>query len=87
MAYKFIVSIFFICCFTLNVFAQIPTANLKLWFRADSNVVLNGGNVSQWKDCSGNNFHAVQNTNANQPLLISNSLNNLPIKPNDREII
>lgn len=46
--------------------AQITTA---LWLDAAdaSTITLNGGNVSQWNDKSGNGRHATQATAANQP--------------------
>ncbi|HPB26545.1 MAG TPA: hypothetical protein PLE11_12385, partial [Bacteroidales bacterium] len=57
--------------------SQIP--GLSLWLRADSNVILNGSNVSQWSDCSGNNNNAAQASAVNQPLLDSGQLNGYPV--------
>ena len=46
--------------------AEITTA---LWLdAADTNTItLNGGNVSQWDDKSGNSYHATQADSANRP--------------------
>lgn len=43
--------------------------NLALWLDAadSSTIVLNGSNVSQWNDKSGNNRNATQSTPVNQP--------------------
>jgi len=50
-------------------FTPRSLANLALWYDgADtSTFTLNGSNVSQWADKSGNNRHGVQATAANQP--------------------
>lgn len=44
-------------------------SGLALWLDASDSttVTLNGSNVSQWRDKSGNNRHAAQSTAANQP--------------------
>ncbi len=54
--------------------AQITTA---LWLDAadDSTITLNGSNVSQWNDKSGNERHATQGDNAKRPTYLSNSIN------------
>jgi hypothetical protein len=70
--------------FSINLFGdvqygfnpkQIP--NCALWLDASdsSSVALNGSNVSQWNDKSGNNNHATQGTAADQPLY-NETLNN-----------
>lgn len=43
-------------------------------------VILNGSNVSQWTDQSGNGYHLTQATGANQPLYVASvaGLNNKP---------
>ncbi|MBP8042486.1 MAG: PKD domain-containing protein, partial [Bacteroidales bacterium] len=56
---------------------QIP--GLSLWLRSDTNVVLNGANVTQWNDCSGNNNNASQSIVVSQPMLVSDALNGLPV--------
>lgn len=45
--------------------------SLELWLDAEdtSTITLNGSNVTQWNDKSGNNRHATQATASNQPLL------------------
>ena len=57
--------------------AQIATS---LWLDANdaSTLGLNGTNVSQWNDKSGNLRHATQTTAANQPGYNSTTLNNKP---------
>lgn len=57
--------------------AQISTA---LWLDASdaSSITLNGSNVSQWNDKSGNGRNAVQATAINQPTYQVAGLNNKP---------
>lgn len=65
----------------LSSYSQPNTIpNLALWLSADS-VVLNGSNVQQWTDRSGNANHAIQNNAAQQPTRVNNitSLNNYPV--------
>jgi hypothetical protein len=52
-------------------------AGLAVWFDASvaSSVTLNGGNVSQWNDLSGNDRHATQETAGNQPSYSTAALN------------
>ncbi|HNW91160.1 MAG TPA: hypothetical protein PKN48_15990, partial [Bacteroidales bacterium] len=69
--------------YSYHLFSQIKPNHipgLQLWLRADSSVVLNGSNVSQWSDCSGNGYNSIQATTANQPLYYSSvsTLNNKP---------
>ena len=54
--------------------AELPT---HLWFDgADASTITHSSNaVSQWRDKSGNNRHANQDTAANQPQFVSNALN------------
>lgn len=60
--------------------------NNVLWLRADQGVyadagtvpAVNGGNVQQWNDRSGNGKHALQATVAKRPDLITNLVNGLP---------
>ncbi|MCW5907959.1 MAG: PKD domain-containing protein [Chitinophagales bacterium] len=49
---------------------QLP--NLALWLRADTGVVLNGNNVSQWQDVSGNNNHCSASGSA-QPAYLNSA--------------
>lgn len=57
--------------------AQITT---ELWFDADdaSTITLNGSNVSQWDDKSGNGRHATQGVAAQQPVYTENAINGNP---------
>ena len=52
-------------------------AGLALWLDAAdaSTITLNGSNVSQWNDKSGNNRHASQAVAANQPTYTAAALN------------
>jgi hypothetical protein len=52
-------------------------SGLAVWFDASvsSSVTLNGGNVSQWNDLSGNGRHATQATAGNQPSYSTAALN------------
>jgi len=73
--------IFFL--FNIPLFAQSnfkPTdiSGLTLWLRADSNIVLNGNNVTQWNDCSTNNNNCTQTTISSQPIIINNEINGKP---------
>lgn len=66
-----------------SAYPWIPTylgANLLLWLDAsDSNsIILNGSNVSQWNDKSGNRNHVLQNVAGNQPTYNVSGLNNRP---------
>ena len=63
--------------------ANLPTGanpagldNLVLWLDASdsSTITESSGLVSQWSDKSGNNNHATQSTEANKPLLNSDSI-------------
>jgi len=53
---------------------------LALWLDAEdtASITLNGSNVSQWSDKSGNAKHAVQATASLQPAFVSNGLNGRP---------
>lgn len=55
-------------------------ADLALWLDAadTSTITLNGSNVSQWDDKSGNDNHATQASAADQPVYTLNALNNKP---------
>ena len=52
-------------------------ADLALWLDANdaSTITLNGSNVSQWDDKSGNDQHVVQAFAVAQPAYVANSLN------------
>jgi len=55
-------------------------ASLALWLDAEDtdSITLNGGNVSQWGDKSGNNNHASQATAAEQPTYSETDFNGKP---------
>jgi len=59
--------------------SPIPSSNLKLHLRADGGVISLSSAVSEWNDLSGNGNNASQGTGANQPALVSNSLNGNPV--------
>jgi hypothetical protein len=53
---------------------------LKIWLDAgkSSSLTMNGGDVAQMDDLSGNGFHASQGTGANQPTLLATGFNGKP---------
>ena len=53
---------------------------LKIWLDAGnaSSLTMNGGDVAQMDDLSGNGFHASQGTGANQPTLFATGFNGKP---------
>lgn len=57
----------------------IPTTNLKLHLRSDLAVTSASSAVSSWGDVSGFDNDASQSTSANQPTLVSNSMNGNPV--------
>lgn len=52
--------------------APSSISGLQIWFRADTGVVFDPltNKVSEWKDLSGNNNHAIQASFSSQPLLL-----------------
>ncbi len=56
-----------------NGFNPTTAGTVALWLRADLGITLNGGDVSQWNDQSGNGFNVSQGTAANQPLYTANN--------------
>jgi len=70
--------------FSGGVVAWTPAelgADLALWLDADdaSTITLNGSNVSQWDDKSGNDRHAAQATAADQPAYTTGGLDGKPV--------
>ena len=59
--------------------SSIPSSNLKLWLRSDLAVTSASSAVSTWGDVSGLGNDATQSTSANQPTLVSNSMNGNPV--------
>ena len=59
--------------------------DLALWFDAEdtNSITLNGSNVSQWRDKSGNARHASQATAANQPTYLAAGFNGKPTLQTD----
>jgi hypothetical protein len=51
----------------------------ELWLDASdiTTITLNLGNVSEWRDKSGNNRNAIQTNSTNRPLFVNSSLNGL----------
>ena len=56
-------------------------SGLTLWLDASdaSTITLNGSNVAQWDDKSGNSRNASQTTAANQPIYTTNGMNGKPV--------
>ena len=56
-------------------------SSLALWLDAadSSTITLNGSDVSQWNDKSGNAKHATQATAANQPAYLTTGFNGKPV--------
>ncbi len=49
-------------------FSPTDLSGLEAWYKSGVGVTLNGGDVSQWDDSSGNGRNLTQGTAANQPL-------------------
>jgi hypothetical protein len=58
-----------------NAFAPTDLSGLEAWYKSGVGVTLNGGDVSQWDDQSGNARHLTQGTAANQPLYNASDAN------------
>jgi hypothetical protein len=58
--------------------SSIPSG-AHLWLRTDAGVVLNGSQVSQWLDQSGNGRNASMATASRQPFFVSGALNGKPV--------
>ncbi len=59
--------------------SALPTSHLALHLSSDKGVVTLGPSVTEWDDISGNNNNALQNTGANQPILVSSPMNGNPV--------
>ncbi|HLP22276.1 MAG TPA: LamG-like jellyroll fold domain-containing protein, partial [Chitinophagales bacterium] len=67
-------------CSAAGVVVPLPLTGLVLWTKADAGVITDGsGNVSQWKDLSGNGNHFVQPTFASRPQVVANVINGQPV--------
>jgi PKD repeat protein len=66
---------------TISVAPNFPVVSgMLLWLKADMGVTADSsGNVSQWTDQSGIGNNAFQSIAANQPVLVSNQFNGLPV--------
>ena len=53
---------------TSTAFAPTDLSGLEAWYKSGVGVTLNGGDVSQWDDQSGNARHLTQVTGSKQPL-------------------
>jgi hypothetical protein len=65
-------------------------ASLALWLDADdaSTITLNGSNVSQWDDKSGNGRNASQATAASQPTYLATGFNGKPtLETNGNDVL
>ena len=58
--------------YSFTKFIPEQNGNLKLWLAADTAVVDSAGFVKEWRDISGNENHAVQNTINRRPQVIRN---------------
>lgn len=59
-------------------FDPISLGNLEAWWKADAGITLNGSNVSQWDDQSGNGKNLTQATAGSQPLYVASGINGFP---------
>jgi fibronectin type 3 domain-containing protein len=58
---------------------EIPSANLRLWLRADAGITEGAGRVVAWYDQSTQANQATQSTTSKQPVLVANVLNGRPV--------
>lgn len=56
-------------------FSPSDISNLIAWYDASVGITLNGSDISQWDDQSGNANHVAQSTAANQPFFNSSNSN------------
>lgn len=68
-------TLFLVLIYSVNLFAQIPTKNLKLYVKADSGITESSGLVSNWADRSGNSNDMYQGASGYEPSLVTNSIN------------
>lgn len=81
--YKNYFACFSLFILSLNLSSQTFTPSnltgLKLWYKINESASVNRDSIFQLIDFSGNNNHATQSVLANQPKLIPNALNGLPV--------
>lgn len=63
---------------TIRKRGNVTQKGLHLWLDASRGITLNGGNVAQWDDQSGNNYHCSQSDSLIQPTYVSAGINGLP---------
>jgi probable HAF family extracellular repeat protein len=65
----------------VNITVTLPSpSSIKLWLNSSVGTVFSTGtNISLWQDQSGNTNDATQSTSGNQPVLVTNALNGLPV--------
>jgi hypothetical protein len=56
-----------------------PPPGSKVWLRADADVTVSNGLVSNWLDQSGNANHAWMTTVTRRPTLVNGAINGLPV--------
>lgn len=57
----------------------IPKENLRFWLKADNiSGVAGGGQISEWRDSSGQGNHVLQATAGNRPTYVASGLNSKP---------
>ncbi len=63
-----------------QLYAQVPTANLKLWLKAGTGVTTTatGDSVTTWADQSGNGNNATQTNPGSEPVYVTNAVNGQP---------
>lgn len=85
-------ALLFTLLISVNIYSQTGpggignNSNNILWLKGDGGAYTDAGvtqashgqQVQQWRDCSGNNNHAVQATAGNRPLFHDNSANGQP---------
>ena len=65
---------------TQNSGGDVSLSGMCLWLQANTGVIADSnGNISRWRDLSGNGNDATQSTVSSQPTLVANSLNGLPV--------
>ncbi len=64
-----------------SCFVPSDINNLKMWFKSDSGLTLNGNLVDQWDDMSGNGNNVIQSMASKKPIWLSSDtlLNDYPV--------
>ncbi len=61
-----------------RLFSPSSLENLVVWLSANSVITNPSGKIQQWTDLSGNNNHAIQNEESDQPEWIEDAINSQP---------